>query len=313
MTHQMLVEPGRDGRAAAGRDALRAGGRRHVDHHRTPGRVQSRDPRATRRRGAERVADLRSTSRARVRPELRRSLRVRDGRRDPRRDRARRARVRGHRDAARDRRRDPGRRRAACAKAACSRRPTARPTSASSCPHAIRRARRPVPALDPPRQAVQLHGVERTSTRSPAPGRDALFVVRCRRGRARRRATATRCSCAVAARRDARARARRADPARQRAGVLSRGEPAARRRPCASRSPACPTTTRSSRWSRSDDARRRCSSCFDDAADAVRVAVAAIDRDVSPRPHRRARPVRARPRRRRGRVSRCSNARRCGS
>ena len=51
-------------------------------------------------------------------------------------------------------------------------------------------------------------------------------------------------------RRDASARARRADPRRQRAGVLPRGERPARRRIAATRSRVCPTTTPSSRWSR---------------------------------------------------------------
>ncbi len=51
--------PGRGRRAVAGGDPLRAGGRRHVDHDRAAGRVQPRDPGPARRRGAQRVADLR--------------------------------------------------------------------------------------------------------------------------------------------------------------------------------------------------------------------------------------------------------------
>ena len=135
VTHQMLVEPGRDRRAAAGRDALRAGGRRHVDHHRTPRRVQSRDPGPARRRGAVGVARSSRDVARRVRPGAAPTgsvARRRDG--DPRRDRARRARVRRYRAAARDRRRDPGRRRAAVRRRRLPDAPTAGPTSASSCP-----------------------------------------------------------------------------------------------------------------------------------------------------------------------------------
>jgi hypothetical protein len=59
---------GRGGGAAARRDALRAGRRGHLDHDRAPGRVQPRDPGTARRRGAQRVADLRR-HRAPRRPE----------------------------------------------------------------------------------------------------------------------------------------------------------------------------------------------------------------------------------------------------
>jgi molybdopterin-dependent oxidoreductase alpha subunit len=49
----------RDGAAAPGGDALRAGGRRHRDHHRAADRLQSADSRAAGRGGAQRVEDLR--------------------------------------------------------------------------------------------------------------------------------------------------------------------------------------------------------------------------------------------------------------
>ena len=54
---QMLVD-GRRRDPAAGRHPLRAGGRRHRDHHRAPHRVQPRDP-PPGRRGPQRVAALR--------------------------------------------------------------------------------------------------------------------------------------------------------------------------------------------------------------------------------------------------------------
>ena len=57
LTSQMLVE-GDDVHPAARRHPLRAGGRRHRDHHRAAHRLQPRDP-APGRRGAQRVAALR--------------------------------------------------------------------------------------------------------------------------------------------------------------------------------------------------------------------------------------------------------------
>ncbi len=95
--------PGRDRRAAAGRDPLRAARRRHRDDHRAPHRVQPRDPRSASR--ARRAASGRSSSTWRG-ASIRRARTLMDfqsGAGDPRRDRPRRAVVRRGRATARHR------------------------------------------------------------------------------------------------------------------------------------------------------------------------------------------------------------------
>ncbi len=247
--------PGRGRGAAARGDALRAGGRRHVDHDRTPGRVQSRDPRAARRRGAQRVADLRRhRPPGAARPRRPSSAASRPTRSAPR------SRGSSPRTRASRRLRETGDAIQVGGERLCEggvfptpdgkahfavvapARPTTCPTAGSCC--------RPGAASSSTRWCG------RNATRSPAPARDALFVADADAADARRRRRRRRAR-ALAARRDARPRAPRADPARQRAGVLPGGEPVARAVACASRSRACPTTTRSSRWSRSDDVARR--------------------------------------------------------
>ena len=175
---------GRHGRVAPRRDALRTGRRRHVDHDGASRRVQSRAPRSSRRRSAQRVADLRR-GRAPGASRARRPLRLRVGRRDPRGDRARRAVVRGDRTPAHDGRRHPGRRPAPLRgrRVPHGRRPG--PVQRGRTPHP-RRSRGAVRALDPPGQAVQHDGLER---RRPAHGRRARRGVR---GRGRRRGARSR-------------------------------------------------------------------------------------------------------------------------
>ena len=220
---------GRDRRAVAGRDALRTGGWRHVDHDRAPRRVQSRDPGPARRRGAQPSGRSSSTSRAGCDPERADRFGCETARGDPRRDRARRARVR------RASRR--------CARPATRSRSAARglceggvfPTPDGRAHFSV-----VVPAgSDVPdgrfvlstRRGKQFNSMVWKDV-DPLTGaaRDALLLVGVRRGAlgvGRRRRGAR----ALAARRDARPRAPRADPRRQRAGVLPGGQRAARAEP----------------------------------------------------------------------------------
>ena len=176
--------------------------------------------------------------------------RLRVGRGDPRRDRDASCPLRGRRDAcAPPATRSSGAARGS-AKAASSRRPTARRTSRRFAAHVDA----DVPdgqsfrAQHPAGQAVQHDGARRAR---PAHRRDARRAVhgadRRRRARARRRRPVV---VRSDARRDAGARARRSDAARQRAGVLPRGQRAPARSAVATRRRASPTTTRSSPWSR---------------------------------------------------------------
>ena len=100
----MLVA-GRRRDPAAGRHPLRAGGRRHRDHDRAPGRVQPRDP-PPGGRGPQRVADLRRPRGAGP-PRARRAVRLADQPGPAGRDRRGRPGLRRHRDAGDDRRRRP--------------------------------------------------------------------------------------------------------------------------------------------------------------------------------------------------------------
>ena len=295
---------GRDRRAAAGRDALRAGWRRHVDHHRAARRVQSRDPGPARRRGPQRVGDLRrgrAPGAARATPRCSGCESAAD---DPRRDRARRSRVRGHRDAARDRR--PSRWAArVCARAACSRRPTARRGSASSrrrratCPRAGSCSR-------PGAASSSTRWCGTTSIRSPARARDALFVAE-----ADAVALGVREGDAVLVRSPHGEMRARVHIAPIRPGNVQAFFPEANPllaptcRDAASR--ASPTTTRSSRWCRSDDARRSCSSCSTTRPPRCATRFAASTAWHCATRTDRAGPVRARPRRRRRPRARCSS------
>ena len=231
--------PGRDRRAAAGRDALRAGGRRHVDHDRAAGRVQPRDPGPARRRGAQRVADLRrrrapGAARARADGSAARpadAIRAEIARVVPA---LRRASSSCARPATRSRSAARG-----CARAARFPTPDGKAHFAVVAPHAA-----DVPEgrfVLSTRRGKQFNSMV-WAERRPAHRRGARRAVRRRRrrGRARRRATATPVLVRSAARRDARARAPRADPARQRAGVLPRGEPVALADACASRMSGVP-------------------------------------------------------------------------
>ena len=225
--------PGRDGRAAARRDALRASGRRHVDHDRAAGRVQPRDRRA--RASARRAASARSSSTSRAAST--RTAPARSAARPPQAIREEIARVvpayAGIETLRDDRRRDPGRRRAAVRRRRVPDRRRPRPLQR-------RRAARPstcragrVPALDPARQAVQLDGVE---GRRPAHRR--ARATRCSCPRPTRPRSASRTGDALLVRSphgEMRARAHLAPiRPRQRAGVLPRGERAARAEPARS-------------------------------------------------------------------------------
>ena len=305
--------PGRDRRAAARGDALRAGGRRHLDHDRAARRVQPRDPGPARRRGAQRVADLRR----RRAPRAPRARRPRSAARRPTRS-APRSRASCPRYAGIERLRETGDAiqvggahlceggvfptpDGTRALRASSRRTTPTcPTGSSCC--------RPGAASSSTRWCgpTSIRSPARHATRCSSPTADAAAL-----GVARR---ATRCSCARA-HGEMRARVHLA-PIRPgnvqaffpEANVLLAADARA------TRSRACPTTTRSSRWSRSDDARRRCSNCSTrprsrSATRCVRDRRRTRRRDRTDAPG----PVRARPRRRRGRAARSSASCRCAS
>ncbi len=149
--------------------------------------------------------------------------------------------------------------------------------------------------------------------RDPLTGAAPRRAVRGRRrrrdARCRRRRRGAR---AQRARRAARPGARRADPSRQRAGVLSRGQPAA----VADGTRARIGRTRLQRGRRSRPDLMTPDvllACFADAARAVREAVTRDRRTGLARPHRGPRPVRARPGGRRGRARPCCGSSRCTS
>ncbi len=221
--------PGEDVVLLPARDPLRAARRRHRDHDRAAHRVQPRDPRAAGRRGAQRVGDLRRPRAPRRVPSARTSCAFADRPGDPRRDRARRARrTRASSGCARPATRSSGADRA-CATAARSRRPTARRTSAPSRPPATERAGRA--------RSCSARGAASSSTRWSTSRRTRSPARRATRSSwptptpsALGLADGDPVRRALRARRDAGPRAPRADPARQRAGVLPRGQRAARRR-----------------------------------------------------------------------------------
>ena len=244
LTHQMLVEPGETVVLLPAATRYEQARRRHVDDDRTARRVQPRDRPAHASARREPSATIFLDVARRVHPERAdRSSAATTARRDPRRDRARRARVRGHRE----RCARPATRSRSAAQRLCEGgvfpTPDGRAHFSVVVPHERRRAAGPLRAVDPARASSSTRWCGTTSIRSPArratrcslseADAAALGVADGRRG-----------ARAIAARRDARARAPRADPARQRAGVLPRGERAARAEPSATRSPACPTTTR---------------------------------------------------------------------
>ena len=240
VSSQMLVDPGEAVVLLPGRDPLRAARRRHRDHHRAARRVQPRDPRAAHRRGPQRVGDLRRPRAPRPTRPRRTSLDFADA--DAIRDEIARVvpayegieHLRETGDAGPVGRRAPLRRRRV------PDRRTARPASSSVAPAPRERPGRPVRAEHPPGQAVQLDGV-----RGDGPAHRAPAATRCphrrrRRRRARGRATATRCCVRSRARRDAGPGAPRADPARQRPGVLPRGQRAAAAGAARTRNPGVP-------------------------------------------------------------------------
>ena len=125
VTTQMLVD-GRRRHPAAGRHPLRAGGRRHRDHHGAAHHLQPGDP-APGRRGAQRVAPLRRRRRAgATRPPTRLRVDLQPG--AAARDRRGRAGLRRHRGAGHHRR--PG---------AVGRSPPLRRRRSSPCPTGGRR------------------------------------------------------------------------------------------------------------------------------------------------------------------------------
>ena len=242
----------RRGRGAAARGALATSSATAAP--RPPPSAGSRSAPRSRARDRVRCAASgrsSSTSRGASRPERAHQLRLRVGPGDPRRDRARRSR---------------------CTRASsCSRTtgdaiqwggtrlceggafPTPDGTGAlprRSRPSERRRARRELRAQHPAGQAVQHDGAR--AERDPLTGamRDALFMAAVRHPRR----SALRDGDRVLVRSDhgeMRARLHEsAAAARQRAGVLPRGQRAAAAPAGAIRRRACPTTTRSSPWSR---------------------------------------------------------------
>ena len=232
VTHQMLVDPGEAVVLLPAATRYEQRGRRHRDHHRAPRRVQPRDPGPARR--ARRAASGRSspTSPRRVRPERAPTSRLRD---------------RPRRSATRSRASCPSTRASStCAKTGDAIQwGGARLCDGGAFPTPDGKAHFAVVA--PARAPTCPTGSFVLSTRrgkqfntmvleqkDPLTGaaRDALFIAPSRRRRAlgvaRRR---SRCSCAREHGEMQRAGARRADPARQRAGVLPRGQRAAARRP----------------------------------------------------------------------------------
>ena len=202
--------------AAAGDDALRDPRRRHRDDDRAPGHLQPRDPGPADRRGAAGVGGASASSRRARGPELAERVRFAGTAGDPRRDRARSCRSTRDRGAARAGRLVPVRRPAPLRGLASSRPPTAGRTSRRSpLPRAGRR-RRPLRALDPARQAVQLDGPgaqRRAHRRRARGGPDQRRRRRAARARRRRRGACVRsdaASCAAAS------RSRRSRPATSR-------------------------------------------------------------------------------------------------
>ena len=153
---------------------LRAGGRRHRDHHRAPHRLLARDP-APGRRGPQRVAPVRRRGR-RVRPDLAAAFRWPTTRRCARRSREVVPVYAGIETLA-----DTGDQvqwggRHLCAGGVF---PTADGPGRVQPARADRRPTLPDGQLHgghPPGQAVQLDGVRRRPTRSPGRGRDAVYI-----------------------------------------------------------------------------------------------------------------------------------------
>ena len=207
--------------------ALRAARRRHRDHDRAPHRLQSGDRRG--RGSGRRAPSGRSSStwRARVQPEARRphSLRGRAG--DARRDRARGPVYAGIETLPRHRRPGAVRRRAPVRGRRIPDRRREGALRGPRCPTGRRvDPPRPLPAPHPAGQAVQLDAVRGAGSRSPAHGRDALLMSAADADRSAS-PTARRCSCARSTASCA-PRPPGGAPARQRAGVLPRGQRAHR-------------------------------------------------------------------------------------
>ena len=291
MTHQMLVEPGETVvlLPAATRYEQEGGGTSTTTERRVAFSPEIPGPRVGEARSEWQIfADVAR----RVRPELAAEFGCESGRRDPRRDRARRAELRGHRDTcATTGRRDPGRRRAPVRGRRVPDAPTARPTSAWSRPQP-----RDVPEgrfVLSTRRGKQFNSMVWADV-DPLTGaaRDALFVADADADGARSSREGDAVLVRSAARRDARARARRArsGPGNVQAFFPEANPLLAPTRPRAA-SRACPTTTRSSKWSPSDDVtpdallellRRRRATAVRDAVAADRRARRCRDRTDVP-------------------------------
>ena len=226
VSSQMLVDPGEAVVLLPAAHPLRAARRRHRDHHRAAHRVQPRDPRAPRGRGAERVGDLRRPRRARRSGRAPTSWRSRRARRSATRSRASCPSYAGIERLRQDRRRGAVGRHAAL-------RGRRLPDADGKAHFIAGRARRRATCRDgqlraqhPARASSSTRWCTREATRSPA-----RSATRCSWRRADAAALGLRDGDrgrrALGARRDARPGARRADPARQRAGVLPRGQRAA--------------------------------------------------------------------------------------
>ena len=242
VSSQMLVDPGRGRGAAARVHPLRAAGRRHRDHDRAPRRRSA--PRSRARASARRAASGRSspTSRRRVRPDRAHLARLRRRRRRPRRDRATSSpRTRASSSCRSSATRCSGAA-SGCARTACSRPPTARRSSRPSRPRDA--SARPGAFVLSTRRGKQFNSMV-YARGGPAHRRGARRAVPRREGRRDARGAGGRSRPGpLRARRDGRPGAPRADPARQRAGVLPGGQRAAAPGPPATRSPVSPTTTR---------------------------------------------------------------------
>ena len=239
VTHQMLVDPGETVvlLPAATRYEQEGGGTSTTTERRVAFSPEIAGP--ARRRGAQRSGRSSPTSRAASGPTSPTSSAARPPTRSAPRSRGVVPAYAGIERSARDRRRDPGRRARACARAAVSRRPTAGRTSRVVAPHASATFPRAASCSRPGGASSSTRWCGPSAIRSPA-----RHATRCSLSDADAGALGVADGDAVLvrsdARRDAGAGAPRADPARQRAGVLPRGQRAAVAGRAASRSRGVP-------------------------------------------------------------------------